>query len=193
MYMFLHISVVHLNESILVYLDLLCIHFSLFCQFRPYKKKNPGSQTPPRAQNSSRWDVFIVGREKNSRRPPFRADIRPHSQRQIVSFFPKLIPQNSQLNTVKFVDGNSFSWTIFTAVTACCCHLSMYKMTLVNAVLKGTIIEAFCGCELSRMVNKTLPLKRHSNVDYYWLLWKSKVGQLVVKRSVARVSQTVRL
>ena len=31
---------------------------------RPYKKKNPGSQTPPRAQNSSQWDVFIVGREK---------------------------------------------------------------------------------------------------------------------------------
>ena len=33
-------------------------------------KKNPGSQTPLRAQNSSRWDVFIVGREKNSHRPP---------------------------------------------------------------------------------------------------------------------------
>ena len=34
-----------------------------------FLKKNPGSQTPPRTQNSSRWDVFIVGREKNSRRP----------------------------------------------------------------------------------------------------------------------------
>ena len=62
------------------------------------------------------------------------------------------------------------------------------QMALVNAVFKGIIIEAFCGCELSRMVFKASQQRR-----LLLTLWKSKVGQLVVKRSVARVGQTVRL